>query len=92
MDVHSNPGPAQSKSTRNLKICNLNVHSIKVPQRFDLIKEKLAPTHDIITVTETWLKPSIPDSKFSIPDFYGPFRLDRPEGRAGGSFFGQKMT
>jgi hypothetical protein len=86
-DVHPNPGPMSRTHVldkRNIKLCNFNIRSINTKDRFDHIKEKIPTENDIITVTETWLKPEIPNSKFKLVGFDGPFRLDRPEGRAGG--------
>ena len=82
-DIHPHPGPEQTEH-RGITICNFNAHSIKVTERFDYTKTVLSKAFDIITVTETWLKPTIPNSEYAIPMFNGPFRLDRPDGRAGG--------
>ena len=80
-DVHPNPGPSYDN---NIRFCNLNIHSLKKKNRFDQIKEKLAPNYDIITMTETWLKSTTPMSSFKLNNFNGPHRLDRPYGKAGG--------
>jgi hypothetical protein len=85
-DVHSNPGPpyCNDDAPKNIKLCNLNIHSVKKTGRFDQVKEELGPNYDVICMSESWLKPHIPDSDFKLDNFNGPFRLDRPEGKAGG--------
>jgi hypothetical protein len=80
-DVHPNPGPPNDN---NIRFCDLNIHSIKKKNRFDQIKKKLAPNFDVITMTETWLKATTPMSSFKLLNFNGPYRLDRPLGKAGG--------
>ena len=90
-NIHPNPGPTFNGRPL-IKLCNFNARSIKVEQRFDLMKEKLTPTFDIITVTETWLKNIHKDSDYKIPNYNGPMRLDRPEGIAGGVMIWAKQT
>jgi hypothetical protein len=86
VDIHPHPGPNTPTNAQmpNIRLCNLNIHSIKKPGRFDQIVEKLAPNYDIITMTETWLKKETLDSTLELKNFNGPHRLDRPDGKAGG--------
>jgi hypothetical protein len=85
-DVHPNPGPVHNNegNHQNLRLCNLNIHSVKTKGRFEQVKKELGPNFDIICMSESWLKPTIPDSDFKLDNFNGPHRLDRPEGKAGG--------
>ena len=76
-DVHPNPGP----STLNhncLSICHSNIRSINVDGKLDHIKIDLTE-FDIITLSETWLKPSIPTTQFKIDNYNLPFRKDRSD-------------
>jgi hypothetical protein len=89
-DIHPNPGPNYRNSTNNARItdrvsfCNFNIRSIGTKERFDHIVENVGGRYDIITITETWLKEGTPDTKFNLENYCKPFRLDRPEGKAGG--------
>ena len=76
-----NPGP----NTGNLKICNVNIRSLNAEpsgpfklSRFSAFKNALAGNYDIITATETWLKPDHPSQNYALPGYSGPYRLDRP--------------
>ena len=72
-DVSLNPGPtgnlcdtAEIPKLRGLKIAHLNVRSI-----LNKMDDVRSLTHnkrfDIFTFSETWLNPSIKDSKLNIP-------------------------
>ena len=75
-DVHPNPGP--SHINKSLKICHINIQSLY------LVSEKVNPTRkmneiesclmhdlgiDVVCLSETWLKPHIPDSKAKIEGY-----------------------
>ena len=96
-DVEINPGPksidnlndsSDSSSdilsqalTCHLSIFHMNIQSI-VP-KMELIKAD-ADTYDILIFTESWLKPSTPDTSIRIDNYVGPFRTDRPDCQGGG--------
>ena len=83
MDFHSNPSPSR-QHTNNVKLCNLNIHSINADGRMTLVRTELGEAFDIITATETFLKPKHVSSSYKIAGFNGPFRLDRqPQPRGG---------
>ena len=83
MDVHPNPGPTR-QHTNNASLCNLNIRSVNVEDRMTLIRTELGGTYDIITATETYLKPKHQSSNYKINGYSGPFRLDRQPQRSGG--------
>ena len=76
-DVHPNPGPVVIDT--KLSIVHNNICSLanKV-----LLVETELKKFDVITLSETWLKDSIPNEKIHIKGFLPPFRLDR-EGHGG---------
>ena len=83
-DIEINPGP---RTQGNITICNVNLRSINaIPRetykisRFSAFKNALAGNYDVITVTESWLKPEHPDHNYDLPGYSGPYRLDRPDG------------
>ena len=87
-DVEINPGPTLD---RDITICNVNIRSLNAEasgdydtSRFTAFKHALSGQYDIITATETWLKPEHPSTDYDIPGYTGPFRLDRPDGSAHG--------
>jgi hypothetical protein len=49
-----------------------------------LVKTELGSTYDIITATETFLKPKHQNANYKIPGFRGPFRRDRQPQPSGG--------
>ena len=89
-DVHPNPGPNTNAPPKNARfservsLCNFNIRSIGTKDRFDHIIEKVGGHYDILTITETWLKEKVPANDFNLTDYNKPYRLDRPEGKAGG--------
>jgi hypothetical protein len=68
-DVASNPGPGLSlknlTKSRGLKIAHLNIRSIvgKMDSLRMLLKDNPL---DILTISETWLKPTISDNEVSL--------------------------
>ena len=46
---------------------------------------------DIIAITETWLKPDIPNSDI-IPDYFSVYRKDRPGGKRGSGVLQGRQT
>ena len=82
-DIELNPGPANcstknefKKSTGNVKIAHLNVHSLKCREHFVLVKEAvLENKFDIFTISETWLNSSVSDLEIEIPG-YIIYRID----------------
>ena len=87
-DIEENPGP---NNLSNIKLCNLNIRSINAKpkeryklSRFDAFKNALAGNYDVITITESWLKPEHASEKYKLPGYNGPYRLDRPDGSGHG--------
>lgn len=70
-----------------LKVRHCNAQSIKPAPysvKFDEFRDLIVESSlDIIAVTETWLKPVVPNSAINIPG-YAFCRNDRIDGRAGG--------
>ena len=55
-DNEKNPGPNTERNISNLKICHINIQSMK--RNSDKVKHislQLGNVYDIITVSETWL-------------------------------------
>ena len=65
-DIHPNPGPIGNSPTNRVSFCNFNIRSIGTKNRFDHIVEKMGGTYDIITISETWLKPKTPRHLFQF--------------------------
>ena len=70
-DIELNPGPSPGKA---LSVSHINAQSML--NKLDLIAVELG-CYDIITVSETWLDKSIPNSLITIPGYQEPIRLDR---------------
>ena len=77
-DIHPNPGPT---GQRELRVVHVNARSLK--NKIDLFE---AESHqfDIITVSETWLSPSVPDELIYLKNFHPPIRLDQQYNDNGG--------
>ena len=80
MDVHLNPGPVITNISENISIIHNNIKSVKT-KIDDLIVE--ATHHDIVTLSETLLTKEIKNDEINIPNFFPPFRRDRPNGWGG---------
>ena len=85
IDVHPNPGPNDTFTVNQLKVCHCNIRSIKSDGKIDEL-QLLAQSENfnIVTVSETWLDEHYPDQLLLIDNFQPPFRRDRPTGRGGG--------
>lgn len=93
-DVSTNPGPATANVTRHftldnftrsrgLKVAHLNIRSLE--GKLDSLKLLLADKPlDILTISETWLKPHDLDNEISIPG-YSCVRNDRTNYEGGGT-------
>jgi exonuclease III len=89
-DVYQNPGP--TFENKALNICSINIQSLYLladnyhRRKIDEIHASLVNELqvDIITLSETWLKPNIPDNKVEIPG-YTFYRKDRIGLRSGGA-------
>jgi hypothetical protein len=97
--VKQNPGPSLSESSRsfssvsdlssycsvfknNVSFLHLNVQSI-VP-KLDIITAEYS-SYDILSFTESWLKPNINDETLKLPGYkFPPFRRDRQNKTGGG--------
>ena len=97
--VEQNPGPSLSVSSRsfssvsdlssdcsvfknNVSFLHLNVQSI-VP-KLDIITVEYS-SYDILSFTESWLKPNINDETLKLPGYkFSPFRRDRQHKTGGG--------
>jgi len=50
----------------------------------DIIKAEYGGRFHIITATETWLTDANTSKSLEIPEYTGPYRQDRKQGRCGG--------
>jgi hypothetical protein len=88
-DIESNPGPVfeiHGCSKRGLKVSHLNVRSL-LP-KIDSVRmfiSKINP-FDVFTLSETWLKPTVPDAEINIPN-YLITRQDRKDKAGAGQLF-----
>ena len=67
-DIHPNPGPEIE-----LRIAHVNARSLK--NKIELFEAE-SNQFDIITVSETWLSPSVSDSTIYSNNFHPPVRVD----------------
>ena len=81
-DVHPNPGPHQN-IYNDFSLCHLNIRSLS-QDKLRCIKTSLAPSYDIIAVTETFLSANHRDDDYTLPGFHSILRLDRVGGIGGG--------
>ena len=73
------------QSTGSLRICHVNVRSLRAESRlFDLELMSASNNIDVLCVSETWLQPTHPSSSVIVPGFQPPVRTDRVHGRGGG--------
>ena len=79
-DVELNPGPILDNV---LSICHTNLRSLKAKDRLMHVKCEFIKTYDIITASETWLKPSDKSDNFTLSGYQMPFRRDRQMGLEG---------
>jgi hypothetical protein len=88
-DVELNPGPAGAMLKR-LYICHANIRSIqRCNDKLDHIKEEFCGRFDVITLSETWLKPTdgvdlMGRSVYHLDGYQDPIRRDRVGSRGGG--------
>ncbi len=88
-DVELNPGPAGAMVKR-LSICHANIRSIqRCNDKLDHIKEEFCGRFDVITLSETWLKPTdgvdlMGRSVYHLDGYQDPIRRDRVGSRGGG--------
>ena len=80
-DVHPNPGPTESFGDLNL--CHANIRSLS-QDKLLCIKTSLAPTFDLIALSETFLAPHKDSLDYNIPGFHPIMRRDRTTGYGGG--------
>ena len=85
-DVQPHPGPTTLLG--NLTLCHINIRSINADNRWDAFVTQLANAFDIISTSETWLSADQVSTKFEIPGYGGPFRLDRQLQGGEGSWYG----
>ena len=62
------------KNPKNIIFFYININSIR--NKFDNLCDLISKNVDIISVAETKLDPSFPNSQCLIPSFYEPMRLD----------------
>ena len=86
MDIQPNPGPIQNIATVKLGLCHANVRSLMSDRSKldDLTFLADSNAIDVITLSETWLSPNIPDCVLSLSGFQPIMRRDRPKGCGGG--------
>ena len=82
-DVELNPGPVQPRKLHKLKCLYLNSRSINNKIR-DIEAMENTNAHDLIAITETWLKPSIDNCELFQGNVYQILRRDREHGVRGG--------
>lgn len=83
-DIEVNPGPDQpSTSQRKLKCLYLNSRSLVNKAKY-LEAMESSNEHDLISVTETWLTPTVRDSELLINTSFNIHRRDRESGERGG--------
>ena len=73
-DIETNPGPYIESIIKDLSVCHINAQSML--NKMDMIAVELG-NFDVITISETWLDPSISDLDTTIPTYQTPIRLDR---------------
>lgn len=78
-DIEKNPGP--NTSFIDSSLVHYNVQSLST--KIDLIESEL--THfDLISISESWLNPSIKDDDINLSGFKPPYRNDRTQDPHGG--------
>ena len=77
-DIHPNPGPDTGKQGCNLNICHANVRSLSSSKLLD-IQTWLAEEFDIITLSETYIKPDANLADYEIQNYvlFNKSRTDR---------------
>ena len=80
-DIHPNLGPHIINN--KLKICHVNIRSIRNKNKLDHISNELVGKYDIIALSETWLTSTDNTFDYRINGYQGPFRRDRTNGRVG---------
>ena len=85
-DIERNPGPNDQRGANsNMKICHVNMQSMKRNRdKINQLDVQLGGVFDIITVSETWLDSSIPNTNFKLQGYQPIFRKDRSGESAGG--------
>ena len=69
------------KNPKNIIFSYININSIR--NKFDNLCDLISKNVDILSVAETKLDPSFPNSQFLIPGFHEPMRLDITSKRGG---------
>ena len=69
------------KNPKNIIFSNININSIR--NKFDNLCGLISKNEDILSVAETKLDPSFPNSQFLITGFHEPMRLDITSKRGG---------
>ena len=64
-------------------LCHINVRSLSC-EKLRSIRADIAPHHDIITLSETFLSPGNHDMDLTLPGFHTIMRKDRQTGPGGG--------
>ena len=86
-DIELNPGPryVSPQGTHSLQVCHLNIQSLRRNhEKHKHIGLQLAGKYDIITLSETWLAPDIPNDVYDITGYHPLFRRDRQTNTIGG--------
>ena len=69
------------KNPKNIIFSYININSIR--NKFDNLWDLISKNVDILSMAETILDPSFPNSQFLIPGFHVPMRLDITSKRGG---------
>ena len=77
-----NPGPIQTPRVKNLNICHVNIRGLNV-SKLRAIKTTLCQNFDIITISETLLSVTTPNSELQITGFHEIIRRDRQQAGGG---------
>ena len=72
-----NPGPTNWKTIKNLKVCHLNIRGLN-DSKLRALKTSLSNNFDIITISETFLGQTVPNSNLQLSGFHELIRRDRP--------------
>ncbi len=76
-DIEMNPGPG----TRNISICHSNIQCLR--NKMSHVATDLGSKFDVITLSETWLRPEDNDKNFQLDGYQAVHRKDRSIGTVG---------
>ena len=82
-DIHPNPGTilAGTNTPKEMSIIHINSRSLR--NKMDFLETEVK-SHDIITISETWLSEEIENNAIRLNGYQPPVRNDRPNDPHGG--------